>query len=242
MIVVDYQIAPGITVELFIKHTNRKSIGLKLISAKRLEVTAPKKTSHKEIMTIVQDKKGWLLKHIKSLETQDHSGDFVGFNTEQEILLLGKRMPIDFMIDPAMQCNRIRVLKSDHGFKLSSSQPISSAHKSDALNQWSKGYAKTHLLQRVHYFSDKFEITVNNVVIKEQKTRWGSCSSKGNINLNWRLIKAPTDVIDYIVIHELLHRIEMNHSSKFWELVEIAIPTYRHQEEWLKRHHKLLNQ
>ena len=150
-------------------------------------------------------------------------------------------MNVDFIIDSELKINRIRVHKDSHSFIVSCSQPISATNQREALNQWSKKYAKSVLIQRVQHHSQKLGIDVNNVVIKEQKTRWGSCSSKGNINLNWRLIKAPIEVIDYIVIHELLHRIEMNHSAKFWALVQKTEPEYRLFETWLKRHHKLLN-
>jgi hypothetical protein len=72
------------------------------------------------------------------------------------------------------------------------------------------------------------------VVIKDQKTRWGSCSKKGNINLNWRLIMAPLHVIDYVVVHELCHLKVMNHSKDFWNLVESIQPNNHERRRWLK--------
>ena len=77
--------------------------------------------------------------------------------------------------------------------------------------------------------------------IREQKTRWGSCSSQKNINLNWRIILAPEKVLDYLIVHELAHLQQMNHSSAFWSLVETYIPDYRIWRKWLKDNSSALN-
>ena len=83
-----------------------------------------------------------------------------------------------------------------------------------------------------------FRVPVGKVNLKYTTSRWGSCSSKGNINLSTRLLFAPEDVLDYVIIHELAHRKEMNHSSRFWNLVAGAMPDYKEKEKWLKEHGK----
>lgn len=88
-------------------------------------------------------------------------------------------------------------------------------------------------LLEIHNEDNKYNI--NQVFIKNQKTRWGSCSSEGNLNFNWRLAMAPTEVIEYVVIHELCHRIEMNHSKEFWRLVQERCPDFKKHKAWLKR-------
>ncbi len=90
-------------------------------------------------------------------------------------------------------------------------------------------------LVELHNVSDKFKI--NNIFIKSQKTRWASCSSKGNLNFNWKLAMAPYDVIEYVVLHELCHRLEMNHSNKFWNHVSDMCPDYKQHKRWLKDNH-----
>ena len=77
-------------------------------------------------------------------------------------------------------------------------------------------------------------IVIRRVSVRAQKTRWGSCSARGTISLNWRLIQAPPHVVDYLIIHELMHRREMNHSARYWKLVAKACPDYRRAEQWLK--------
>ena len=79
-----------------------------------------------------------------------------------------------------------------------------------------------------------FNITIGKISLKNNRSNWGSCSNKGNINLSVKLLKAPQEIIDYVIIHELAHRIEMNHSAKFWKVVEKACPDYKEKEKWLK--------
>lgn len=88
--------------------------------------------------------------------------------------------------------------------------------------------------QKTAYYASIMQVTYGRITIREQKTRWGSCSSKGNLNFNWRLIFAPEKVLDYIVIHELAHRKEMNHSQAFYRVVASVMPDYKEQQKWLR--------
>lgn len=87
---------------------------------------------------------------------------------------------------------------------------------------------------RVAYFAGRMGVTYGRITIRNQKTRWGSCSSKGNLNFNCLLMLAPPEVIDYVVVHELCHRKEMNHSKAFWEEVADVMPDYEKARQWLK--------
>lgn len=92
------------------------------------------------------------------------------------------------------------------------------------------------LPERAAYFAPLVGVTYGRITIRNQKTRWGSCSSKGNLNFNCRLMKAPASVLDYVIVHELCHRLEMNHSPRFWALVEQVMPDYRVHRKWLREH------
>lgn len=94
--------------------------------------------------------------------------------------------------------------------------------------------AREVLTNRVQYYALVMGITYGRISIREQKTRWGSCSAAGNLNFNWKLVLMPPGVMDYVVVHELAHRREMNHSRKFWELVESYMPDYKKYRSWLK--------
>lgn len=96
------------------------------------------------------------------------------------------------------------------------------------------------LQERTEHFARQMEVSFERISIRDQKTRWGSCSARGNLNFNWRLILAPSEVLDYVVVHELAHRREMNHSERFWKLVESVLPDYRERRKWLKENGDLL--
>ena len=89
---------------------------------------------------------------------------------------------------------------------------------------------------KVAFYAKKIGVTYGRITIRCQRTRWGSCSEKGNLNFNCLLMKVPEDVLDYVVVHELCHRLEMNHSPAFWKLVEGIFPDYKACRRWLNDH------
>lgn len=93
---------------------------------------------------------------------------------------------------------------------------------------------------RVAYFAKLLQVTYGRITIRNQQTRWGSCSAKGNLNFNCLLMLTPPGIVDYIVVHELCHRLEMNHSKRFWAHVATQIPDYRVCEKWLKENGSLI--
>jgi len=94
--------------------------------------------------------------------------------------------------------------------------------------------AKAYIPKRVAYYAPIIGVTCSRISIRNQTTRWGSCSSKGNLNFNCKLMLTPDEIIDYVVVHELCHRIHMNHSPAFWAEVERIIPDYKNRRRWLK--------
>lgn len=101
--------------------------------------------------------------------------------------------------------------------------------------------ALEYIPKRVEFFARQLPVQYGRIAIRNQRTRWGSCSQKGNLNFNCLLMLTPPEVIDYVVVHELCHRIEMNHSKRFWEQVECILPDYRRQRDWLKENgHNLM--
>jgi|SRR5690606_38331471 len=106
--------------------------------------------------------------------------------------------------------------------------------------EYLKKEAKKIIFNRVKELSEKYGFKINKIAVRDQSTRWGSCSSSKNINMNWRLIFAPTDVMDYVIIHELSHTVEMNHSKSFWNVVEGIMPDWRKKRRWLRENERNL--
>ncbi len=100
--------------------------------------------------------------------------------------------------------------------------------------------ATEQLIPRLHELAAQHGLTVGRVSIRNQRSRWGSCSRNGAISLNYRLVLMPSQVADYVLIHELMHLQQQNHAPRFWRLVERACPDFRESERWLKRHGRAL--
>lgn len=111
----------------------------------------------------------------------------------------------------------------------------------EAVERWFIKQAHMIFPVRVMYFQQMTGGVVNEIHIKAQKTRWGSCSSRKNLNFNWNLVMAPPDVLDYVVVHELCHLTHMNHGREFWNLVEQVMPQYRQMKGWLRQNEALLH-
>lgn len=94
---------------------------------------------------------------------------------------------------------------------------------------------------RVEYWAPLLGVSFGRVSVKDQRTLWGSCTREGNLNFSWRLALAPDAVLDYLIVHELAHRAEMNHSRRFWEVVERACPAHRTHRRWLRRNAQALH-
>ena len=110
----------------------------------------------------------------------------------------------------------------------------------DSLSKREKDEIRAHFMQRLMYYAPKIGVTFERVAIRNQKGRWGSCSSKGNLNFNCLLMLTPPEVLDSVVVHELCHRKEMNHSDKFYAEVLRVFPDYWKWDKWLKENGNLL--
>ena len=111
-----------------------------------------------------------------------------------------------------------------------------------ALEKRYRALARECITNRVSYYAGILKVSFSAIRIAEQKTRWGSCSSKGTLSFHWRLILAPPAVMDYVVIHEVCHLLHMDHSPAFWKEVESLMPDYKIYRKWLKEHGYVLAQ
>lgn len=114
--------------------------------------------------------------------------------------------------------------------------PGEDAHQPRRLYDWLKAEALTDLTKQSAHHAARLGVSVKQVRLRSQSSRWGSCSSSGNINYNWRLILAPPHVLDYVAAHEVAHLVEMNHSDAFWATVERTLPDMERGKAWLKAH------
>jgi len=202
---------------------NIKHLTIKVISESLVEIHAPNNISDKKIQTIIDKKKLWIYKTITKLPK--NKKDIKEYISGEAFWYLGKRYRLD-------------VTKTNHkGLKFKYNKFIlninNKVNAKELFEKFYKEKAKEKLIPRVYFYANKMGISINDVKIRNMKKRWGSCTSNNDIILNYHLIKAPWRVIDYVIIHELAHTIEFNHSKKFWQIIKIQIPDYKKAQEWL---------
>ncbi len=129
-------------------------------------------------------------------------------------------------------------LHFDNGFTLSRAAQTKGEQ---VFTRWYKERALEIIAERVKQYAQQYNFIPKQVKISSAKTRWGSCGPNGTLNFTWRLVMAPLDVIDYVVVHELAHLRVKDHSSKFWKVVESIYPEYKKQRKWLRENGEKLN-
>lgn len=186
----------------------------------QVRIIAPPAFSEDDITTMLKKKAKWIdsnLKYLKGMSKVDLQ--------RNQLLLFGNRY--SYFYDTTY-AEKVIV---DHEHKTINSQK----DLLDPITQgkWYRNLAKKHLTKRTRQLSMKMNFSFNKLFIRESKTKWGNCSKDKNISLNWKLIKAPVYVIDYVIIHELLHTVVMSHTYNFWTLLKSYYPNYKDAIKWL---------
>jgi len=204
--------------------SKRKTIAI-YVRAGRVEVRAPLRTSKREIDRFVVFKEKWIEKKLADLNDRVERREGFSLNYGDFILYRNKHYPI-------MQKDGSRAVFDGNAFLIPAG--FSPNEVKTACVKIYKKLAGTDLNEKVQYFSERLSVKPAAVKINSAKTRWGSCSAKKSLNFSWRLIMADDDVIDYVVVHELAHIIELNHSARFWAIVQRVLPDYKERQKRLK--------
>ena len=214
----------GITVHLvFRPRARRYLLGLRPDGAARLVI--PWRGSEAEGIRFLERSEAWLLKRV---------AHWRGRSQTREPWVEGARFL--FRGEETL----LRVENGDGGLRLGFADqiirvPHALADYRAVVQAHLRRVAERELPARTRELALLHGIVLHRVSVRAQKTRWGSCSARGTISLNWRLMHAPPFVVDYLIIHELMHRREMNHSARYWKLVAAAFPDYQRAEQWLKK-------
>ena len=205
----------------------RKTIALHVREGS-IEVRAPLKSPKYIIDKFVLSKEKWI--EDKLLYFSDRAKHRANFhlNYGDYILYRGRTYPIE---------NKYADFTGFENGKFYLPSNLTSEEIKEACAKLYRSLAKQEIVSRTKHFAEQMSVTPTSVRVNGAKTRWGSCSSKKSLNFSWRLIMADDDLIDYVVVHELAHLSEMNHSDRFWSIVESVLPDYRLRKERLKELH-----
>ena len=185
-----------------------------------IELIIPKGIAVKKAENFLNNKKSWILKNINKT---DENG--------KEYRYLGKKINLVLEYDFFIKKPRIELVK--HKLLLNMPEGNVTTEK-NIFDEWLRGKAKEYIPERVKVLAGRNGFDFNKITIRGQKSRWGSCSKNSNLSFNFKIMSYEKGAIDYIIIHELCHLKEMNHSGKFWQLVESYMPDYKKYRNILK--------
>lgn len=208
----------GKSVSYTLKRTHRRrSIGLR-IDDRGLTVNVPQRASEKWLHSVLHNKAQWVVEKLE------------GWQAKNIPLPWQDGLAIPFVGDTLT----LRVVASLfptplqlQGKQLFVYATANTDQIAQAVTQWYQHQAEILFKQRVAYYAPLMQVAPQSVKLTSARTQWGSCTARGSVRLNWQLIKMPLRLLDYVVVHELAHLVEMNHSAAFWQVVESVCPDYK---------------
>lgn len=223
--------ADGRRIEYILIQSVRKNVMLQALPEGQTRVYAPRQMRLRDVDALVRSSAGQIAQMHEKLDRQLDADRQAHPVTEGSAVAVEGEMKT-----LRLHQGRTRAEVQDGELHLWLNDPKDGEAVRAALKSTLAALALERIRQRISVFQPVIGGEFGRVAVRDQRSRWGSCSSKHNLNFNWKLIMAPPQVLDYVVIHELCHLHEFNHSARFWRLVEGVMPDYEVWKKWLKNH------
>jgi predicted metal-dependent hydrolase len=206
-----------------------------------LEVIVPRGVDDGAIDQLLESKRRWIAQKVATSRAIAARPAQLGLDRPGVVWVAGEPVPIELhgTTAPARTVRttaRLRdgklIVQKAAGASVEHCGPVAAA----AIERWYRREARRRILDVLERETRRLGLDCGSVGVRDPKTRWGSCSRRGNLSFSWRLLLAPAEVLEYVVVHELLHLREPNHTKAFWRLVEAARPGWQEQARWLRAH------
>lgn len=220
-------LANGETISYLLEHRPRHTVGLK-ITADGLVVHAPKRIFAFQLNQILQEKSGWILDKLKARAANQVNA--IEWVDGEHLLYLGQDIQLSIVKN---RSNKALFLDANT-LIMATPTPDNHALIHRKVVQWYQKQAMADFARRLTILATKLGVPTPPLTLSNAKSRWGSCNSRGEVRLNWRLLQASPSIINYVICHELAHLKQMNHSAKFWAVVESLFSDYKQAENALK--------
>ncbi len=209
-------------------YSKRKTISLEICDDATLIIRAPLSVTDDALKKVIEKHLKWLKK--KKQEALSRNLDYVQkeFISGEKFLFLGMAYPLKIVTNNGLE---EALIFSNETFLLAESV----TDRKKAFISWYKKKAYQIFSERVRKYSSQYGLCFDKVKVSNANRRWGSCSTLGNLSFSWRLVMAPLEIIDYVVIHELAHLLERNHSKDFWSKVSMFMPDYKIHKNWIHK-------
>jgi predicted metal-dependent hydrolase len=212
--------------------SKRKTFSLEVSNDARLTVRAPYRATLDEIKNLINRKRCWILKTKQRVIEREQNNRPKMFREGEKFLFLGRTYPLYIL--PG---GRRSLVFRDNRFILSDQK---TGGAKELFVEWYRRQARITIEQKAQAYAQENGFQFLKVRITGAQKRWGSCNRTGNLNFSWRLVLAPEEIIDYVILHELSHLRHQNHSREFWKTVASLCPEYKKCRKWLKENgHRL---
>jgi hypothetical protein len=212
---------------------DRRTRGYKLTMQPegRLKLTLPRNLSEKDMQSLLDRHRRWIGSRLKEQEIKARIGDPFTCKNGAHLPVLGNSVRLS--LQPAEDQPPGWRFKNGHlEICVPESKP---AYILPVIQQWYRRITYSFLEKRVPFWAEQVHVTFTRIYVKNQRSLWASCSRKKNLNFNWRTVLLPYSTADYLIIHELCHLKELNHSPKFWAIVENHCPDFKKENDYLKK-------
>ncbi len=222
-----------------IKRSARRRTVCLQIRDGQVQVMVPAKTSQRQIRALVDKHKDWIDRKLREQAARPKANAKT-FTDGEMFTYLGQHLKLRIAEGPPWPAEQSggQVVVTVPA-RMAAEERLAAVE--ERIREWYRVAALERFRDRVVHFSERIGVAAKAVKVKTYKRRWGSCSAKGELSFNWRLIIAPPDVIDYVAAHEVAHLVHHNHSPEFWAVVAHLMPDYRHWQDWLHRNGGLLD-
>ncbi|MBE6050673.1 MAG: M48 family metallopeptidase [Clostridium sp.] len=214
--------------EYKIEYKKRKTISIVIENKNSVLIKVPIGTSNETINKVIEKKRKWIISKLEMMSERKEL-------KENEILYLGNVTKIKVIVQPFIKRDFVVVINHEIVVNVSSRDKYKRI-----LEKWLREEAKKVIEDKINKYCTIINKVPKEVKIKEQKTKWGSCTYDNRIFFNWKLIMAREEAIEYVVVHEMCHMIHKNHSKEYWSTVEAFMPSYKKEHNWLKENGYLL--
>ena len=204
-----------------------------VVDAAGVEVVVPRRMPLREVEPFVAEKHDWIERTLRRYRATDAAGRRVELRDGGRVPYLGRDLALRVAVEPGR--TRPHVALRGDVLRVKVGRPGPEAVR-EALERWYRRRAREEVGARLAAAAARAGASYARLAIRGQRTRWASCSDRGAMSFNWRLLLAPEEVLDYVVEHEVAHLEVMGHSPRFWALVERRCPGYRGHERWLRRY------
>jgi predicted metal-dependent hydrolase len=216
----------GSTVEYEVRHSSEATEPRIDIDIHGVAVIVPEADqSCPEVL--LRENAAWVLDKQRSYEAHRKRAPDRIFEAGERFPVFGmdRELVVESRQDHALTANSIRLRQSS----------VSQSSLKRVLRNFYREQARAHFTDRLESYAERLDVEYAQLKLRNQRTRWGSCSTGGTISLNWRLVMAPEEIIDYLIVHELAHLTEHHHGAEFWALIEEYVPDYERRAAWLER-------